>query len=207
MRAVDDAALVRALQDGDEEAFRELVDSYNGYLLRLALGYVRSRAVAEEVVQETWIGVLRGIDRFQGRSSLRTWIARILANTAKTRAQREGRSIPFSSLGDGGEGEPAVDPDRFQSTGGEDPGHWAHPPAAWPTPEEGTLSNEARGVIVDAIDELPPNQRAVVTLRDVEGWPSREVCEALDVSEGNQRVLLHRGRSKVRSALERYFDA
>jgi len=206
MRAVDDAALVRALRDGDEEAFRELVDSYSGYLLRMALGFVSSRAVAEEVVQETWIGVVRGIDRFEGRSSLRTWIARILANTAKTRAAREGRSVPFSSLGDDEDGQ-TVDPDRFQSAGSEDPGHWAQPPSAWPTPEEGTLSNEARGVILGAIDELPPNQRAVVALRDVEGWPAREVCEALDVSEGNQRVLLHRGRSRVRSALEHYIDA
>jgi RNA polymerase sigma-70 factor (ECF subfamily) len=204
---VDDAALVHGLRDGDEDAFRELVDANSGYLMRLALGITGSRAVAEEVVQETWIAVLRGIDRFEGRSSLRTWIMRILANTAKTRAARERRSVPFSSLGDGEDGGPAIDPDRFLPAGGPDAGEWAQPPTRWPTPEDGTLSNEARGMILDAIGKLPPTQRAVVTLRDVEGWPSREVCDALEVSDGNQRVLLHRGRSRVRAALERYFDA
>lgn len=203
---MDEAALVEGLRDGDEDAFRLLIDEHSGYLLRMALSYTDSRAVAEEMVQETWIAVLRGIDRFQGRSSLRTWIARILVNTAKTRAARERRSIPFSSLGDGGGDRPAVDPDRFRPAGGADGGQWAQPPGRWPTPEEGALSSEARGVVLAAIGELPPTQQAVVTLRDVEGWPANEVCDALEVSEGNQRVLLHRGRSKVRGALERYFD-
>ncbi len=206
MGPVDEAALVQGLRDGDENAFRELIDANIGYLMRVALGLTGSRAVAEEVIQETWLAVLRGIDRFEGRSSLRTWITKILANTAKTRAARERRSMPFSSLGDGDEDGPAVDPDRFLA-GGARAGEWAQPPTQWPTPEEGILSGEARGVILDAIGELPPNQRAVVTLRDVEGWPAKEVCNALEVSEGNQRVLLHRGRSKVRAALERYFDS
>jgi RNA polymerase sigma-70 factor (ECF subfamily) len=165
-------------------------------MLRVAQMYVSSRAVAEDVVQDAWIGVLRGIDRFEGRSSLKTWLFRIVANTAKTRGVREARSIPFASLGDDSEG--GVDPDRFLGSGERFPGHWAVPP------EGRVLAAEAMGVIERAIDTLPPAQRAVITLRDIQGLSSEEVRNALDLTETNQRVLLHRARSKVRSALEEY---
>ena len=172
-------------------------------MLRVALMYVSSRAVAEEVVQEAWLGVLRGIDSFEGRSSLKTWIFRILTNTAKTRGEREGRSIPFSALEGAGD-EPAVEPDRFQAEG-RWTGHWAAPPSSWSqSPESRLLGAETRQVVARAIAELPPAQATVITMRDVEGFSSEEVCNALDVSETNQRVLLHRARSKVRRALEDY---
>lgn len=190
---VDETQLVEALRAGDERVFEQLIRMYQGSLLRVAQMYVSSRSVAEEVVQETWLAVLNGIDRFEGRSSLKTWIFRILANRAKTRAQREGRTIPFSSLRDS---EPAVEPDRF------DRGHWAALPDAWP--EERLLGDETMRVIDDAIERLPPTQRAVISLRDVRGWSAEEVRNALELSETNQRVLLHRARSKVRGALEEY---
>ena len=197
----DDAELVEALRRGDESAFAELVDAYSSPLLRLATMYVGGdRAVAEEVVQETWIAVLGGIDRFEQRSSLKTWLFRILANKAKTRRRREARSIPFSALASAPEpDEPAVEPERFLPDGG-----WALAPTMWETPEEKLLSGETRDVILETIQELPPSQREVITLRDVEGWPSNEVCDALEITETNQRVLLHRARAKVRAALERY---
>jgi RNA polymerase sigma-70 factor (ECF subfamily) len=165
--------------------------------------YVGSRALAEDVVGETWLAVLNGIDRFEGRSSLKTWIFRILANRAKTRAQRERRTIPFSALDPGRVPEPALEPERFRDP--EDsrwPGHWAIPPTAWP--EETLLSTETRNKLAEAIEMLPAGQRAVISLRDIEGWSAQEVCNALDISETNQRVLLHRARSKVRKALEEY---
>ena len=204
---VDDAELLDALRDGDEEAFRRLIDEHSPALLRVAMGYVGSRAAAEDVLQETWVGVLRGVGRFEGRSSLRTWIFRILTNTAKTRAARESRTVPFSSLGgeEAADGGPVVDPDRFlRPDQGDAAGHWASPPRRWDTPEDDLLAVETRKVILDTIATLPPVQRAVVTLRDIEGWPADEVCDALELSDGNQRVLLHRGRSKVRADLERY---
>jgi RNA polymerase sigma-70 factor (ECF subfamily) len=185
--------LVEALRAGDERVFEQLVRMYQSTLLRVAQMYVSSRAVAEEVVQETWLAVLNGIDGFEGRSSLKTWIFRILANRAKTRAQREGRTIPFSALSDS---EPAVGPDRF------DRGHWAAFPADWP--EARLLGDETMHVIDGAIESLPATQRAVITLRDVQGWSAEEVRNALELSETNQRVLLHRARSKVRGALEEY---
>jgi RNA polymerase sigma-70 factor, ECF subfamily len=191
-----DVRLVEGLRAGDEAAFREIMREYGAAMLRVAQMYVSSRAVAEEVVQEAWLGVLRGIGRFEGRSSLKTWLFRIVANTAKTRGVRESRSIPFSSLG--GDDEGAVDPDRFLGPGERFPGHWAVPP------EGQLLADEALGVVADAIERLPPAQRAVITLRDVQGWSSEEVRNALDLTETNQRVLLHRARSKVRSALEEY---
>lgn len=199
---------MQALRAGDEAAFGRLVDTYHGQLLRLARTFVADRAVAEEVVQETWLGVIRGIDRFEGRSSLRTWLFRILTNTAKKRGVRERRSVPFSALagpGDGGD-EPAVDPDRFLPAGHRWAGHWASPPTSWgAAPEERVLAAESRRVIEEAVARLPDGQRQVITLRDIDGWSSEEVCNVLDLSEVNQRVLLHRARAKVRTALEEYF--
>jgi RNA polymerase sigma-70 factor (ECF subfamily) len=203
----DEEGLLRALRRRDEEAFAELVDTYSPALLRLAMTYVRTADVAEEVVQETWLGVIRGLEGFEGRSSLKSWIFTILKNTAISRGERERRSIPMSSLVPEDDG-PLLDPDRFLPPDhARYPGHWAIGPASWPIPEEGLLAGETREVIARAIRELPPVQRAVIALRDVEGWPPDEVCEALEVSEVNQRVLLHRGRTKVRAALERYFGA
>jgi RNA polymerase sigma-70 factor, ECF subfamily len=204
---LSDPELVEALRARDEGAFAALVDRYSGPLLRLARMYVSSDAVAEEVVQETWMGVIRGIDRFEGRSSLKTWIFRILVNVARTRGQREARSIPFSSVADPSGDEPSVDPDRFLGPEDREPNAWAIGPAPWDAPEESLLSGEARSVILEAIQELPAAQREVITLRDVAGWPSREVADALEISDGNQRVLLHRARSKVRAAVEAYFGA
>jgi RNA polymerase sigma-70 factor, ECF subfamily len=166
--------------------------------------------VAEEVVQETWLGVLHGLDRFEGRSSLKTWIFRILTNIAATRAARERRCVPFSALAgrETDDGEASVDPDRFLPPDHDRwPGHWALGPSRWETPEAGLLGAEARELLLREIDRLPPAQRTVIALRDIEGWPAEEVCDALKVSEGNQRVLLHRARTKVRSALEEYFGA
>jgi RNA polymerase sigma-70 factor (ECF subfamily) len=206
-QARDDREFVEALLAGDEAAFVSLVDAYGPAMLRLAQMYVRTRAVAEEVVQEAWLGVLNGLKRFEGRSSLKTWIFRILTNVAKTRGEREGRSVPFSALGgDGDESDgPAVDPDRFFPPGHESGGAWQYPPRSiGEVPEERLLSQETLDVIERAIDELPPAQRAVITMRDTEGLSSDEVCNVLDLTETNQRVLLHRARSKVRRALEGY---
>jgi RNA polymerase sigma-70 factor, ECF subfamily len=202
--SVDDSRLVEALRDRDERAFEQLTREYNASLLRVAQIYVTSRAVAEEVVQETWLGVLKGIERFEARSSLKTWIFRILTNIAKTRAQREGRTLPFSALErPGAVPEPAVDPERFLPPEHERwPGHWSAKPEPWP--EDRLLAAEARTVVEEAIEGLPPAQRAVISLRDIEGWSSEETCNALGVTETNQRVLLHRARSKVRRALENY---
>jgi RNA polymerase sigma-70 factor (ECF subfamily) len=204
-----DEALVAALRGGDERAFAALVDLHTPALLRVAMAYVPSRAVAEEVVQETWIAVLRGIDGFEGRSSLKTWIFRILTNVAMRGGARERRSVPFAALAAAEDtGEPSVDPDRFLPGDHElFPGHWAVMPARWPTPEEGLLSGEVREVIVAAMEALPKAQRTVMALRDIEGWSSEEVCAALEISAGNQRILLHRARSRVRAAIEDYFGA
>src|SRR5215210_8006022 len=210
MPTADDERLIAALRAGDEAAFAELVDAHSSALLRVARIYVGSRAVAEEVVQETWLGVLRGLDRFEGRSSLKTWIFKILTNIAATRAARERRSVPFSALADAeaGADAPAVEPDRFLPADHDRwPHHWALGPTRWDTPEEGLLTGETRDCILRAVNELPPAQRTVITLRDIEGWPPEEVCDALGVSDGNQRVLLHRARGKVRSAVEEYFGA
>src|SRR4051812_14829494 len=202
---LSDAEIVAALKRGDESVFAELVDAYGPGLMRMALMFVRDRAVAEEVVQETWVGVLRGIDRFEGRSSLKTWIYRILMNTAKTRGQRESRSIPFSAAAR--DDEAAVDPDRFLGPDHRWAGGWMLGPSEWQTPEEELLQGETRDAILEAIDQLPDAQRIVITMRDVEGFGSDEVAEALDITEGNQRVLLHRARSKVRRAIEEHLGA
>src|SRR5437867_10881700 len=200
MEIAEELSLVEALRAGDEAAFMALVDRYGPSMLRLAMVYVRNRSVAEEVVQETWLAVLKGIDRFEGRSSLKTWIFRILTNTAKTRGERERRSVPFSAL-DTEEGgfEPAVERSRFTGTG-----HWAVLPRAWP--EDRLLAKETRSVVERAIERLPPSQRTVITLRDVDGWTADEVRNALELAETNQRVLLHRARAKVRGALEQYLS-
>jgi RNA polymerase sigma-70 factor (ECF subfamily) len=198
----EDALLVEGLRAGDEAAFAAVMRMYGRGMLRVAEMYVSSRAVAEDVVQEAWVGVLRGIGRFEGRSSLKTWLYRIVANTAKTRGVRESRSVPFSSLGDGAD-EGTVDADRFLGSGDRFPGHWAVPPQAW-APEGRLLADETLEVVERAIEKLPPAQRAVITMRDVQGFTSEEVCNALDLTETNQRVLLHRARAKVRSALEEY---
>ncbi len=206
----DDTAVVSGLRAGDERTFLDLVLRYQRPLLRLAQAYVPSPAVAEEVVQETWIAVIKGIDRFEARSSLRTWIFRILTYQAKSRGERERRSIPLSALvpEDAGLDEPAVDRSRFHGSG--EPrlvGHWADPPTRWDSDAEARLlGRETQAIIASALDALPPGQRLVMTLRDVEGWSSKEVCSALEISPGNQRVLLHRARSRVRASLERYFQ-
>jgi len=200
-----DADLVARLRDGDESAFVELLDTYGATMLRVAQMFVKDRGTAEEVVQETWLAVLNGIERFEGRSSLKTWLFRILTNRAKTRGQRDGRVVPFSSLAGAGEdNEPAVDPDRFLGPDSPYPGAWAAPPRAWP--EDKLLERETLEIIQRAIEELPDAQREVIRLRDVEGWDPMEVAAALEITDGNQRVLLHRARSKVRAALERYLD-
>ena len=200
----EDLELLEAPRRRDEAAFATLVRRHSS-TLRLALLYVPSRAVAEEVVQETWLGVIQGLDRFEGRSSLRTWIIRILLNRAKTRGARESRTIPLSSLGDPEGDEPAVEPERFLPAGDPYAGRWALPPAPWDgVPELELVSRETRERLREAIDALPLPQRQVLVLRDVEGWSSKEVCALLGLSEGNQRVVLHRARSKVRRALESY---
>jgi RNA polymerase sigma-70 factor (ECF subfamily) len=205
LAAESEEELVASLRAGDEAAFAELVDRYQPSLVRLARMYVRDQSTAEEVAQETWLAVLNGIDRFEGRSSFKTWLFRILTNRAKTRGQRDSRSVPFSSIGD--PEEPAVDPDRFRPEDDQYPGGWRQFPVPWEgDPEERLLAGETRRLILDAIEQLPPNQRAVITLRDIEGFSAEEVRNVLDVSDTNQRVLLHRARSKVRRVLEQYLE-
>jgi RNA polymerase sigma-70 factor (ECF subfamily) len=201
---MEDARLVEGLRAGDEAAFAALMRMYGASMLRVAQMYVSTRAVAEEVVQEAWLGVLKGIDRFEGRSSLKSWLFRIVVNTAKTRGVREARSLPFSALAEGG-GEGTVPADRFLGAGERFPGHWSVPPASWAgIPEDRLLSAETMDVVRRTIDSLPPAQKRVLTLRDVEGFSAEEVCNALDLTETNGRVLLHRARAKVRAALEEY---
>jgi RNA polymerase sigma-70 factor (ECF subfamily) len=202
--AKEEELLVR-LRSGDERAFMSLVDAYGPLMLRMALGHVRTRAVAEEVVQEAWVGVLTGLERFEGRSLLKTWILRIVVNRAKTRGAREARCVPFSSLTTDDE-EPALDPARFlPAEHPQWPGHWAVPPQSWASiPEERLLARETLELVGRAIRDLPARQQEVIVLRDVEGWDGDEVCAALGLSEGNQRVLLHRARSKVRAELEQH---
>jgi RNA polymerase sigma-70 factor (ECF subfamily) len=201
----EDQVLLQRLLAGDEAAFMHLVDRYGMQMLRVAQMYVSTRAAAEEVVQETWLAVLSGLDRFESRASLKTWIFRILTNRAKTRGIRERRVVPFSSLADASEDDgPTVEPERFEPRGARWEGHWSSYPTRWSDlPEERLLANELMEIAQRTIDTLPPNQRTVITLRDIDGWDSHEVCELLDITEINQRVLLHRARAKVRSALER----
>src|SRR3954453_18923472 len=200
-----DAVLLGALRAGDEDAFVALVNRYHESLRRVARAYVSTDAVAEEVVQETWLAAIDGLDRFEQRAGLKTWLFHILANKAKTRGVRERRSVPFASLGPADAG-PSVAPERFQAEGDAWPGHWAVPPRPWEDPERRLQSLEARERLRAAIAGLPDNQQAVLTLRDVEGLDAEEVCELLDLSGANQRVLLHRARARVRAELERYFE-
>jgi RNA polymerase sigma-70 factor (ECF subfamily) len=193
-----DADLLARLRAGDEAAYMELVDRYGPLMLRIALSHVPSRAVAEEVVQEAWLGVLQGLDRFEGRSSLKTWILRIVANRARTRGERERRSVPLSAFEVDDDG-PTVDPTRFTSDGA-----WGVPPEVWP--EERVLAAETLEHVEDAIAALPPRQQEVIVLRDVQGWTPEDVGEALGLSDGNQRVLLHRARAKVREQLAGYLS-
>jgi RNA polymerase sigma-70 factor (ECF subfamily) len=187
-----DGELLRRLRAGDERAFVALVESYNGSMLRLAGSFVPSRAVAEEVVQDTWLAVLRGLAAFEGRSSLRTWMFTILVNRARTTGTREQRTIPIADAG------PVVDASRFGPNGA-----WSEPPEHWIEDAENRIEAEKLAELVRAaMDGLPGRQREVVVLRDVEGMSSAEVCQVLSISEANQRVLLHRGRGKLRQALE-----
>jgi len=208
--ANNESELIAQLRRKDETAFTGLIAAHHCSLLRVARLYVNCTEVAEEVVQDTWLGVIKGIDTFEGRSTLKTWIFQILINRARTRGEREDRSIPFSAFFDAqtAPAEPAVDPSQFNEHDPEWPGGWVTQPRNWgANPEQVLLASELRAHTQAAIDALPPSQREVITLRDVQGWTSEEVCNVLGVSETNQRVLLHRARSKVRHALDQYFEA
>jgi RNA polymerase sigma-70 factor (ECF subfamily) len=200
----DSDALVAALASGDEIVFSELVARWSSAMLKLALVHVHSRAIAEEVVQDAWLTMLGSLDRFEGRSTLRTWVLGIVVNLARARARRERRSVPMSIAQD----QPLFETDRFL---GADhprwPNHWAVNPAPWPTPEEHLLAQETRAIILGAVEALPPAQREVLILRDLEGLPASDACNILGLTDTNQRVLLHRARTRVRHALERYFAA
>lgn len=198
-----DFPLVARLRDRDERAFTALVEDYTPAMFRVARSYVGTHELAEDVVQETWIGVMRGIGAFEGRSSLRSWIFTVLINTAKSRGRRESRHREVAREGHG----PSVDPRRFRPAGDPWAGHWRDglEPNAFPeTPEESALGAELMALARSELDKLPERQRAVVTLRDLVGMDSQEVCELLDLTPANQRVLLHRGRSAIRAGLEEY---
>ncbi|MEO7981922.1 MAG: RNA polymerase sigma factor [Sporichthyaceae bacterium] len=204
----DDAALVDRLRSGDERAFAEVVATWSPMMLRVARSHLSTDASCEEVVQETWLAVVRGLAGFEGRSSLRTWVFRILTNLAKTRGVREARTVPMSSWGPDSDEPRTVDPDRFRGKGDAYPGHWTPlgSPARWePGPEQSAVAAETRRLLADALHGLPERQRTVVTLRDVHGLDSDEVCGLLAVTAANQRVLLHRGRAKLRTVLEHYY--
>jgi len=204
--AFSDEQTLAALRAGDERAFRDLFARSYPMMKRVARAYVASDAVAEEIVQETWMAIVTGIDRFEGRSTLGTWIFSILTNQAKTHSARETRAVPFSCVGSRDADEPVVDPDRFQKDDEAWPGHWATPPRPWQKPEQRLLSLEARERLKAALAQLPDRQRLIVGLRDVEGHSAEEVCDLLGLSQENQRVLLHRGRSRLRAVLEEYLD-
>jgi RNA polymerase sigma-70 factor, ECF subfamily len=204
--SAEEMELLAKLRAGDERAFETLVNRHYSTMLAVAQTYVSSRAVAEEVVQEAWLGVLKGLDGFEGRSALATWIMRIVVNIATTRGGREARSIPYASLA-GESDEHSVEPERFRGATDGFPGHWRAYPADWRRlPEDRLAERETLRAAVEAIAQLPAAQRAVITMRDVQGCPAEEVCDVLGVSDGNQRVLLHRARSRVRAALERHLD-
>jgi RNA polymerase sigma-70 factor (ECF subfamily) len=204
---LSDEQTVAALRAGDERAFNDLFARTYPMMKRVARTYVASDAVAEEIVQETWMAVVTGIDRFEGRSALGTWIFSILTNQAKTHSGRERRTLPFSCVTPRDTEEPAVDPDRFQNDDEAWPGHWATPPRPWQKPERRLLSLEARDRLKAALTQLPDRQRLIVGLRDIDGHSAEEVCDLLGLSQENQRVLLHRGRARLRSVLEEYLNA
>jgi RNA polymerase sigma-70 factor, ECF subfamily len=204
--AASDEQVVAALRAGDERTFRELFARTYPMMKRVARGYVSSDAVADEIVQDTWMAIVTGIDRFEGRSALGTWMFSILTNQAKTHSARERRAVPFSSVAPADVEGPAVDPDRFQKDDEAFPGHWATPPRPWQKPERRLLSLEARAQLKQALAQLPERQRLIVVLRDVEGLSAEEVRELLELSPENQRVLLHRGRSRLRACLEEYLE-
>jgi RNA polymerase sigma-70 factor (ECF subfamily) len=197
-----DAELVGLLRARDEAAFALVLDAWSPGLLRLARSFVSTPDSAAECVQDAWLAVIEGIDRFEGRAALRTWVYRILVNTAKRRGVREGRSVPWSSLGP--EDGPTVDPARFQGPDEPFPGHWRELPVPWPTPEDATLAAETRALVGAAVAGLPERQRVVLTLRDVQGYAADEVCSILEITPTYQRVLLHRARAHVRGRLESY---
>lgn len=206
--ATDEQAMVQALLRGDERAFEWLVRQHHTTLVRLALRYVGDPAIAEEVAQDTWLQVLKGLGRFQFRSSLKTWMTQILMNRARTRARRDRRSLSFTDawLAVLEDGEPAVDQDRFvPSDSPSNADRWASAPRPF-VPEEQVLTHETQAIVQRAISGLPVAQREVITLRDIEGRSAAEVCNTLGLSETNQRVLLHRARSRVRAALESYLS-
>ena len=205
--AVSDEQTLAALRSGDERAFRDVFARSYPMMKRVARAYVASDAVAEEIVQETWMAIVTGIDRFEGRSALGTWIFSILTNQAKTHSAREKRAVPFSSVATTDFEEPVVDPDRFQKDDEAWPGHWATPPRPWQKPERRLLSLEARDHLKAAMAQLPDRQRMIVGLRDIDGHSAEEVCDLLGLSPENQRVLLHRGRARLRAVLEEYLDA
>lgn len=208
-RETDERDLICRLRSGDEDAFNDLVAHYHGAMMRVARAFVHDMDTSEEVVQEAWIGVLRGLDAFQGRSSLKSWIFAIVINLAKTRGAREARSIPFSALAatEACATETAVDPNRFLGSDSQWPGHWAQPPEPWgDAPEARLLQAETMTYLSSALDALPPAQRTVITLRDFAGYDAQSICNVLSITETNMRVLLHRARSKIRGELERYFD-
>ena len=201
-----DAELVARLRAGDQAAFAALLDSWSPGMLRAARAYVASDEAAEDVVQETWLAIIRGVDRFEGRSSLRTWAYRILVNLARRQGVKDSRTVAWPSL-DLEDFGPTVDPGRFQGPGDPQPGHWRRFPMAWPSAETEVVSAEVRHVIEAALADLPHRQRVVITLRDVDGYGSGEVCSILEISAVNQRVLLHRARAAVRGRLEEYYAA
>jgi RNA polymerase sigma-70 factor (ECF subfamily) len=205
----DDRRLVRALREGDDAAFATLLDLHSSWMLRLAQQLVGSRAIAEEVVQDAWVSLIRSLDRFEERSSLRTWLYTVLLNAARKRARREARSMPVADLAAEELAEPNPDLERvFDDAHARWPGCWTTSVAAWDSlPEERLLSREARQTVEDALERLPELQRQVFLLRDVEGWSGEDVCNALGIAGSNQRVLLHRARARIRRALERYFEA
>jgi RNA polymerase sigma-70 factor (ECF subfamily) len=205
-RWAPDEETVAALRAGDERTFRDLFQRHYPAMKRVARSHVPSDAVAEEIVQETWLAILTGIDRFEGRSAFGTWMFSILINQAKSHNTRERRALPFSSMSPGGCDEPAVDADRFQKDDDARPGHWATPPRPWQKPDRRALSLETRQRLKEALSQLPDRQRLIVGLRDVDGRSSAEVCELLELSRENERVLLHRGRSRLRAALDDYVN-
>lgn len=202
----DERRLVAALRRGDEAAFAWLLDRHDASLRRVASTFVRTGASAEEVVQETWLAVIAGIDRFEERSTVKTWVFRILMNIARTRGAREHRMVPFADLApDPDDDAPAFAPDRFRGALSLSTGHWrpGAGPAPWDEqPEERLSASQTLDAVREAIAALPDRQRAVISLRDVDGWTAAEVCDLLDLSEVNQRVVLHRARARVRQALE-----